>query len=467
MLRNLAAITFAAVATFTLPAHADRIDDMLSVGQTTVLFGSPSRGNCVGALGFSTTTSKKNRDRQVARDLAYEELGAFISGRNVSSSSRSRIESVNGKSAESFFSSVQTNMNSFLSGTEVKRSGTFEDQTYVYLEVCEKQIQSGKSLQVEMDSNRIEARGVAALNQGVEKARRMALDDALRNAVAQYTGVSTVSQSTIQDAEKLRSKQATRTSGHVEKYRVIDEGKTAKEYFVVISAIVVERETSQSNISEAVRENLGRPSIYIDTTDQLARKELSVVLKSNKFDITNNQSSARFIMRVSVLIDEQPALADMLGRTTTLDISLEDKMSNEPAIRITNIPSDSLEVSDNQRIRSSRSMKYAVDSISEDLISGLKSEFVEQFNNGAKVEVSFRNFGKMRFVDGMKDLLESFPLTKQVSARPVIDGIAYFDVLYLGDPNELQLLAVKNAHKFRLMGLKAVNKGAPGLQFSF
>jgi hypothetical protein len=92
---------------------------------------------------------------------------------------------------------------------------------------------------------------------------------------------------------------------------------------------------------------------------------------------------------------------------------------------------------------------------------------LDQFQNGTKVLVSFKNFGKMREVDRLRELLESLPLTKQVSLRPVDGGTAYYDVLYLGDPNELQMLALKGAVKHRLNGLKAKNRGEEGIEFTF
>ena len=112
-------------------------------------------------------------------------------------------------------------------------------------------------------------------------------------------------------------------------------------------------------------------------------------------------------------------------------------------------------------------MEYAVESMQDELVARLSSRMVDQFNNGTKVLVSFRGFGRMREAESMARMLESFPLTKKVTLRPVDGGTAFYDVLYLGDPADLQMMALKAAPGFRLNGLKAVSRTGDGIAFRF
>ena len=311
------------------------------------------------------------------------------------------------------------------------------------------------------------ATGIASMEQGREKARRMAIDDALRNAVTQYHGVDTMSQTTVSDGSDLQSKMATRSNGMVSKYQIVSEDVQNGVYRVQIVATVVDKPKDANPDALTIRENLGRPSIYIDTNDTLARKELEVMLKKHNFDITRRKDQARFILTAKVERIEQPAIADMMGCRTVLDISLKDKMSSDQALVITNDPDQSIEASDNATFRKTRSMKYAVHSVRNELLGGLNNELNNQFHNGTKVVVTFANFARLSEVEAMAKLLNSFPLTKKVVTQPVRNNLAYFDVLYLGDPNELQMLAMKNAYKFKLNGLRAKNQKGDGIDFTF
>lgn len=443
------------------------VNEMLDIGQTTAVYRSSSQGLCAVGVGLASATNSDNKDRAIARANAMDELGGLISGRSVSAETFSTFESNNGVSQEAFRSVVSTNSQSFLKGATVTDSGRFGSDRYVVVQACEKQIRNAQALAIDMSNNQIVALGYSSLSGGVERARRIALDSALRNAVSQYSGVSTASQTTVEDADNLRSRMATRTRGVVESYRILEEGKVSGEYRVEISAIVVEAPESNQVSMEAIQENLGRPSVFVDARDSHVRSALDEVFASNNFDVTRDRSSARFIVEVDSEVIEQKTLGEMIGRQTSLNIRVKDVLSADDSIVISNDPSTSLEVSNIEGLRASRSALYAVESIQDQLLNSLAGDIVDQFNNGAKVRISFSNFGKLRFVEGFLTLLEGLPLTKKASLRPVENGVAYYDLLYLGDPSELQLLIVKASVKHKLFGLKAKNRQETGLDFTF
>lgn len=464
--KNFVVLTLLGTVVGTALAVPD-IESLLKDGQLVAVYEDGSKGQCVGAFGFAPQDMKANKAIVFAKTGAIEEITAFVKGRQVSSQSQSQMQSVNGKLSESFSNKIQTNTHGLMKSVEVVKTGNYDGQRYVFAQVCEKQSKVSKKLASRLNDNTLTVVGIASTDQGREKARRMAIDDALRNAVTQYHGVDTMSQTTLSDGSELQSKTATRSNGMVSKYQIVNEDVKDDIYRVQIVATVVDKPKDSNPDALTIRENLGRPSIYIETTDSLARKELEVMLRKHKFDITRRKDQARFILTAKVERIEQPAIADMMGCRTVLDISLKDKMSSDQALVITNDPDQSIEASDNATFRKSRSMNYAVHSIRNELLGGLNNEFNNQFHNGTKVVVTFSNFARMSEVEAMANLLNSFPLTKKVVTQPVRNNVAYFDVLYLGDPNELQLQAMKNAYKFKLNGLRAKNQKGDGIDFTF
>ena len=461
--------TFGMLALFAVESASAAVsaESLLSRGKQLYVYQSEQTGHAVMAIGMTASQGDPNVAMEIARTDAYRKLAAFISGQQVASLTEYNLRSDGVDTVRSFFSQRSVKVSATIRAAQEQASGRYQGRHYVALLLTENGIDVASHFKQQLDGNTLMATGIASLQGGIEKARQLALDSALRNAVAMYNGVGAAGQSTVVNATQLRSKMATRTNGVVSRYRITREESVDGSYRVEIVATIEESITDPSQISQAVRENLGRPATFIDTENALARQALSELLIKEGFDVTGRPEGARFVLDVTTSFDERPALADMLGRQTTLQVQLQDTMSSDPAIHIANDPAQSLEVSDNARIRASRSMRYAVESIQDTLVQQMSTEFVEQFNNGAKVEVTFHNFGKMRFVESMQALLDSFPLTKSVSLRPVSSGVARFDVLYLGDPSELQLMAVKNAHKYRLMGLKAKNQQGGGLQFTF
>ena len=466
-MRNKIATIVCVLLALPICSHAASINKFLSSGAETFVFQEKDAGCCVGALGFSDKTGKNSKDIEIARTKALEALGGFIAGRTISSRSATHFETMNDQVKESFMNEMHSNMKAYLRAVEYPYSGIFQDQRYVFAQVCQKRVSVASSLKASLQDNTVRATGVASLGMGKEKARKLALEDALRNAVAQYSGIDTVSQTTVTDHESLNSKMTSRSKGTVSKYKIVNETIEGGLVRIDVVATIEDKPVDPSRISQVVRENQGRPSIYIDTTDKLASKEMERLLKANSYDVTRNKKVARYIMKIDVYVVEQETLADMIGRQTTLNISLQDKMSSDDAIVIQNDPTRSTEASDNPHLRATRSMKYAVEDISKELLEHLNEHVVDQFNNGTKVLISFRNFERLGEVEAMANLLRSLPQMKMVTPRPVQGNVAYYEVLYLGEPSEIQLLVPKNAYKFRLNGLRGSNQKGDGLEFTF
>lgn len=186
---------------------------MLNEGQVVSVYRDPDFGLCVGAVGIADRSSSKARDLEIAKTNAIENLSGYLSGTRVIAQTKMHLESVNGKASDSFLSDVRTNVKAYLRAVEVVRSGTANGTRFAFARVCQNSANISDQLRGVLRDNTVRAVGIASLDLGREKARRMALDDAVRNAVTQYSGVTTTSSTTVQNATDLQSKMATRTIG--------------------------------------------------------------------------------------------------------------------------------------------------------------------------------------------------------------------------------------------------------------
>lgn len=445
------------------------VDSMLEKNEALVIFKEEGRGMCVGSLAASETKGRAAQAQESARVMAEEQLAAYIKGRSVSSHTEVSLRNEAGKVSESYMTTISTELSANLRAIEVKQVGQDGDRTFVLVQVCQKNPSFDRADAVMLDDNTVRAYGFAAIEDGVEKAYQRATNEALRNAVSQYNGVNTAAQTTLEDGERLRSKVASRTSGVVESFRVLKQDKLdANTVRVEVIARIGKKSQSKAELHQAVREGLGRPSIYIDSDNAEATRQFEAMLHKNDFDITRQKDQARFVLKItSQFEDFKSSMGGMPARRTTLNLSLKDRLSADNAITLTNDPMSTMEASDVQALRERRSMEYAVADLERPLIEGLKNEFSEQFNNGAKILVTFENFARLREVEAFVQLLESLPQVKSAKMRPLQGGKAYVDVLCTGDPHELQMQVVKRAGKFRLNGLKLKNQKGTGFDFTF
>ena len=147
----------------------------------------------------------------------------------------------------------------------------------------------------------------------------------------------------------------------------------------------------------------------------------------------------------------------MKGYQTTIVVKGVDKISGEVLLNITNDPENSVDVSKYDEVGKKNSFEYAMKEVEKRLIKEIQGSFVDKFNNGSKVFVKLKGFDFMRDVDELKECIDSLPLTKSISASPVEGKSVTYEVLYLGNPSDLQLEILKKAKDYRLRGLRATS----------
>jgi len=458
---------FALFLVLPFTSSADPIGEMVSLGQSIRIYEDSQRGRSLLAIGFSDQTGNRNQDIEIARNIAYEELAGFVSGRTIVSDSRVYFEIKDGVAREEFMSSIRSNTEATLRAVETERVGNRQNRVFVVLRVSPTTIAFSNEIQRAMESNEIIALGVASLDVGLDRARRMAIEDALRSAVSQFGGVATAARSSITDQSQLKSQISSRSRGSVSSYRIIDEKSVGGFVQIRIAAIVKEDDDRSEDVVAAIQDNLGRPGYFLEADSELLRAEIEKLLRDGSYHLVTDRSAARFTIAASTQAEEFPSVGGVTGRTTALTLRVYDVFSAEQLHVFQNDPAQTLQVSTNHSLRERRSLSFAIEGIADDFKNSLAAGLTDQFQHGARVTVSLSGFDRVRFVDMFKQLLEDLPDVRSVSMRPIQGQTVIFDVFYHGNPAELQTGVLKNAQRHRLFGLRLRGNSSEGLAFTF
>ena len=446
----------------------NKISVMLNNGQGVAVYKSKATGVAILSIG-KAQHRKKNIAIDIAKQEATKNLLGFLKGEKISATERAMTSYRGDEVAESYYSSMRSDVNGAIKAAYMYKSGRYDGQSYVVMMISEHSKDVGKLLDNKHRSNMISARGFASMRQGVGKARSLALDQALRNAVEQYSGVSMASKTTIENAEKYRSKLSAISKGAVKRYTVTKEQKQGGDYMVEISAEVVAEVEAGMQSLDAVKENLGRPAFYLSIRDEHLKKMIQKILINSEFEVTPVERMAKYyvVADVEKLEMSLPAMPDMLSLRTTITINVKDKHNRQDILMVANDPAGTVEVSANKMIRERKSYGLAMDQIEKDFTQAINQHFTKSFQEGQKVLVALSQFDRMRDVDELKACIESLPLTKSVSVGSVENRYVVYEVIYLGNPNDLQLDIMKKSREFRLRGLRAKSNNTGIITFRF
>jgi len=452
--------------------YANSVDNtinlMLKNDKLFEIIDSKKYGKTIITIGKSDN-AKENIAYDIAKQEALKNLASFLYGETINSNESFVTLEQNGTIDEKYFSSITSNIDASLKSSFLYKSGRYNEEYYTVVLLAEKNTASKDTFKKITNSNVIESRGYSSLSEGISKARQNALNEALRSAVEQYSGVQMASKTSIENAEKYRGKLSSVSKGYIKKYDVIKEFKDGNNFVVVIVAEVAEDEPNAEKSIDAIKENMGRPSFYIISTDNRLKSMIENILSKNQLDIAINKRDAKYIItsNASKFEYEVPALKNMMGIQTTIEIVVKDVFANENIINISNDPENSVEISKSPNIRERNSYNYAMEEIEEKFIKNINSQFINKFNNGNKVRVKLERFDRMRDVDELKECIESLPLVKSVNVSPVKNYNVYYDVIYLGNPSDLQLSIMKKSREFRLRGLRVKTSSDSEIIFKF
>jgi len=445
-----------------------QIYQMLDNGQGVAMYKSSKTGVAVISIGKG-----QNRQQNIAIDMAKQEatknLLAFLKGERITATEQAMTAYRGDEVVESYYSAMRSDVRGAIKSAFMYKSGDYDGQKYAVVMISERSKEVSQVLANRKSHNRVTARGFASMSHGVGKARRLALEQALRNAVEQYSGVSMASKTSIENAEKYRSQLSAVAKGVVKRYTVTKEQQQSRDYMVEIAAEVVEEVEDGMQSIDAVKENLGRPSFYLAIKDERLKAMVQKILVNNEFEVTPVDRLAKYfvVAEVDKLEMPMPAMPDMIGLRTTITLNVKDKHNRQDILMVANDPTETIEVSANKSIRERKSYGLAMAQIEQDFTKAINQHFTKSFQEGQKVLVALVQFDRMRDVDELKECIASLPLTKSVSVGSVEKRSVVYEVIYLGNPNDLQLDIMKKSREFRLRGLRAKNNNSGIITFQF
>lgn len=444
-----------------------KISQMLNNGQGVAVYKSSATGIAIISIGKGQH-QQQNIAIDMARQEATKNLLAFLKGERITATDQAMTSFQGDQLVESYYSKIRSDVNGAIKSALMYKSGQYAGQRYAVMLLSERNQDISQAFAARSSSNMMTARGYAAMSHGVGKARTLALEQALRNAVEQYGGVSMASKTTVENAQRYSSKLSAVAKGVVQRYTITKEQQQGRDYFVEIVAEVVEEDAGNQSL-DAVKENLGRPAFYLAIDDQRLKAMVQKILIQNEFEVTTVDRLAKYFVLADVekLEMPMPAMPDMIGLRTTITINVKDKHNRQDILMVSNDPTETIEVSANKSIRERKSYSLAMAQIEADFTKAINQHFTQSFQEGQKVLVGLVQFDRMRDVSELKDCIESLSLTKSVTVGPVENRSVIYEVIYLGNPNDLQLDIMKKSREFRLRGLRSKNNNSGIITFRF
>jgi len=456
------------LSTQALAGLDSKINQMLRNGQGVSMYNSQETGVAIISIGQGSNP-RGNIAIDMAKQEATKNLLAFLKGERISATEQAMTSYSGDDVVESYYSKMRTDVNGAIKSAYMYKSGQYDGSQYAAVIVSERSKDISQAFADRKSNPMITARGFASMRNGIGKARTLALEQALRNAVEQYGGVSMASKTTIENAERYRSKLSAVAQGVVKRYTISSEGRQGNDYQVEIAAEVVEELEGGMQSIDAIKENLGRPSFYLAIEDARLAGMVKKILINNGFEITPVERMAKYkvVAKVDKLEMPMPAMPDMMGLRTTITINVKDKHNRQDILMVENDPMETIEVSANKSLRERKSYGYAIDLIKDDFTKAINKHFTKSFQEGQKVLVALAQFDRMRDVDELKSCIESLPLTKSVSVGNIENRYVVYEVIYLGNPNDLQMDIMKKSREYRLRGLRAKSNNTGIITFKF
>ncbi|WP_392339466.1 flagellar assembly protein T N-terminal domain-containing protein [Moritella marina] len=374
LLRNI--YSSLAIATALLFASStaiagDPMDDVFSLldsGGGTRSGINKLDGYYVVAMGTSSRSSEA-KGYEEARINALRQLTEMINGVTMSgstSSSMSHVTVSEGNnnsdfSKESFLEVVNVGFKGQLSAAKMLKKGKYDGDYFVAISIAQSDIKnvnmlqstsgnlngSGNTIIISTDagnqsiadfnnaSSSVEAKGLASMTVGEQKAREQALQDAIRNAVQQAQGVMLQGKSgTFNDALTLAL--STKTEGYVNEYEILDEDIERGSYYVILMA-----EVNSGKLLNDVNfylNVLGNPIFTVSSDNKSKSAWITDELERLGFSINDGKTKATHSFSLK---QSQRAVEDHKGSKgieTELTVTLKDNNSGDILLTVINEP---------------------------------------------------------------------------------------------------------------------------------
>ncbi len=350
---------------FSLSSYAsDPMDDVFSLlGSSGTRSGANSvDGYYVVAVGRSTRSSEAKALEESRLD-ALTQLNEMINGVELSGFSEASMKYVTVSdgvstkefSEEYFLDVVSQKFKGNLSAVKQIKSGKYKNSYFTALMIAESDIANVSKLKTsskaatassiaadEQDMasfssevNSVEAKGLASMKDGESAARKLAIQDAIRNAVQQAQGVMLSGKSgRFNDAVSLAI--STKTEGYVSSYEILDEDIERGQYYVIMMAEV--NGGQLLNDARFYLDIFGNAKFSVQSENYRKTDWLTSELEKLGFSLTKNQSAATHTFKLK---QDQYKVQDHKGATgveTHVSVQLIDNHNRSIILTVANEP---------------------------------------------------------------------------------------------------------------------------------
>ena len=367
MLKVIRKLLLWAPLVLTFVVNAAPMDDVFTLldnGGGSTSGKTSEQGYYVTALGFSDRSSEV-KAYEAARIEALRYLNEMINGISLSGStysSSSYISESDGNqsteySQEAFQDVVNVTFKGQLSAAKTLKKGQYDGQYFVAISISQSDIQQIQSLksgggnstggttiviatdsdasiaQFGKEAKSVESKGLASMKNGEQKARELAIQDAMRNAIQQVQGVMLQGKSGSFN-EALSFAISTKTEGYVGGYEIIDEDVARGNYYIIMTAIV--NAGQLLNDVNFYLDVLGKPIFSVESTHGNQTDWLTDELERLGFAINDGKTKPTHTF---YLKQSQTQVKNHNGKTgieTALSVQLKDNSTGEVLLTVNN-----------------------------------------------------------------------------------------------------------------------------------
>jgi hypothetical protein len=374
LLRNIySALTLVTALLLISPLAiaGDQMDDVFSLldsGGGTRSGMNKVDGYYVVAMGTSSRSSE-SKGYEEARINALRQLTEMINGVTMSGSTSSSMQYVTVSdgdsnsefSKESFVDVANLSFKGQLSAAKVLKKGQYDGDYFVAISIAQSDIKNvntlkstagnsnrgGNTIIISTDagnqsiadfknaSSSVEAKGLASMKVGEQKAREQALQDAIRNAVQQAQGVMLQGKSgTFNDA--LTMALSTKTEGYVNEYEILDEDIERGSYYVILMA-----EVNSGKLLNDVNfylNVLGNPVFTVSSDNKSKSAWITDELERLGFSINDGKTKSTHSFYLKQSQNEIEDHKGSKGIETALTITLKDNYTGDILFTVINDP---------------------------------------------------------------------------------------------------------------------------------
>lgn len=308
------------------------------------------------------------------------------------------------------------------------------------------------SLNPAYETEVVEAEGMAPAAGEADAARKSALADAQRNALALVVGVYVSQDAMVSKSVLIDENITSQTEGYIEKYETLKEWRDGEFYKVRIRAHVRKEDLSAKlRTLESEPQKLGNPVIGFDVKESADGKPqqtdyAALELKNRFIDagfLTGEKDKADIVIKgeAQTSFNTKEGLGGFVSYRAGISVSAV-KTGSQETLASMQEAAGGIDLNETQAARASliNAAKKAADPLKDRILKALREKSV--------VRVNLSSVKTMNDLSEFTKLLRNIPAVRASWVRSYSEGMAVLDVaMHRGGASDLSQLLMKNAKR--------------------